>query len=238
MDVEGLLKLIIKVFGLLLLLEVLLLKQVDFSLQVRDTHGLILGDNELSLEVGYLFPNLTDIVLLLLIVNLALVEGTFLDLDFFVKEGKFLVSFDELGTQDISLIDDHFIIFLLLLFFRFGLTDNIFESGDIALLRFNHIFRALNVFRDFINVCYKMSVLGVVVFLFFFLRNNLLIFLVNFFLKLGNLLSHSSELHFELGNLFLGLQKVLGVEVSVGSYSFVKILLLLKSTFSLNILLL
>ena len=212
------------------------MKQIDLSLQVRDTHGLVLGDNKLSLEVGDLLPNLTNIVLLLLVVNLSFVESTFLDLDFFVKKSQLLVSFDQLSSQNISLVDDHLIIFLLLLLFRFRFANDIFESSDITLLGFDHIFRALNVFLDLLDVRQKMGVFGVVVFLFLLLRNDLLILLVDFFLKLGNLLSHSSELHFELGNLFLGLQKVLGVQISVGSYSFIEILLLLESTFSLNIL--
>jgi hypothetical protein len=164
-----------------------------------------LGDNKLSLEVGDLLPNLTNIVLLLLVVNLSFVESTFLDLDFFVKKSQLLVSFDQLGSQNISLVDDHLVIFLLLLFFRFRFANDIFESSDITLLGFDHIFRALNVFLDLLDVRQKMGVFGVVVFLFLLLRNDLLILLVDFFLKLGNLLSHSSEFHFELGNLFLSL---------------------------------
>ena len=132
------------------------------------------------------------------------------------------MSFDKLGSQNISFIDDHLIIFLLLLFFRFCFTDYIFKSGDITLLGFYHIFRAFNVFLDLLDISQKMGVFRVVVFLFLFLRNNLLILLVNFFFKLRNLLCHSSKFHFEFGNLFLSLQKVLGVEISVGSNSFIK----------------
>lgn len=53
-----------------------------------------------------------------------------------------------------------------------------------------------------------------------------------------NLLSHSSKLHLQLSDFFLRFQQILRVEISVRSHSLIQSLLLLESSFRLNILLL
>ena len=51
MNIEGFLKFIREVFGLLLLFKKLLLKEVNFTLEIRDALSLLLGVNELTLAL-------------------------------------------------------------------------------------------------------------------------------------------------------------------------------------------
>lgn len=72
--IEWLLKLIVEELGLLLLLKILLLEQVDLPLEVRDACCLELGDDQLSFELRDILSNVQDIIQLLLIVDLSLLE--------------------------------------------------------------------------------------------------------------------------------------------------------------------
>ena len=151
-NVEWLLKLVIEVLGLLLLLQELLLKKVDFSLKIGNTCSLILRNNEVSFEPSNLLSYKQNVIKSLLIVYFSLFKSTFLNFDFFVKDRKLFVSLDKLGTKNISLIDNHFIIFPLLLLFRFGFTDYILQPSNVTFLGFNHFLRALDVPLDILDV--------------------------------------------------------------------------------------
>lgn len=166
-------------------------------------------DNELLLEISNFFSDVHNVVQPLLVVNLALVEGTFLNLDLFVQQGQLLVPLDELRAQDVPLVDDHLVVFLLLLLFRLGLADDVLESGNVALLRLDHLFGAFDVSLDFLLVRFQLLVLLLMVLLAIVFMNDRLVLRGYFFLELGNVLSHSPELHPELCNFLLGLQKVL-----------------------------
>mgnify|MGYP004207103093 CR=1 FL=1 len=57
----------------------------------------------------------SDIFKSLLILDLTSSKSVLKNLDLFIKKGQFFISFNELSSKDISFIDDHFIIFPLLL---------------------------------------------------------------------------------------------------------------------------
>ena len=238
MNVEWLLKLITEVLSFLLLLKVLFLKQIDFSLKIWNARSFILRNIKLSLKIRDVFSDGHDIIESLLVIDFTLLKSTLLNLYLLVKKSKFFVSFNQLGTKDVSLVDDHLVIFSLFLFFRFGFTDDVLKPGDVTFLSFYHFLRGFDISWNFSDVHVQCLILRIVFFLLLFFRNNGLILRPNFFFKMGDLLSHSSELHFQFGNFFLCFKKILGVEISIGPYGFVQSLLLLKSTFSFNILLL
>ena len=60
------------------------MKQQYFPAEIGYASGLILRDNEKSLELRDLVLNLDDLMDLLLVVDLALVEGRLLNLDLFI----------------------------------------------------------------------------------------------------------------------------------------------------------
>ena len=52
---------------------------------------------------------------------------------------EFLVSLDELCSQDVSLVYDHLVVFLLLLLFSLCLRDDVLQSSNIRVLRLDHL---------------------------------------------------------------------------------------------------
>jgi len=137
--VQWLLKFVREELSLLLLLQELLLKKVYFSLQIWDALGLGLSVNQLSLKGGDLVDELLDLLLLLVIVDVTLVESGLLDLDLLVEVMELLISLDELGGEDISLIHDHFVVFLLLGLLSLSLLNDILQPANIVLLSLNHL---------------------------------------------------------------------------------------------------
>ena len=150
--IEWLLELIREVLGLLLLLKVLLLEQINLPLEIWDASSLELRDDELPLQLRDLLPDIEDISELLLIVNLSLLEGGLLDLDLLIEESKLLVSLDELCSEDIPLVDDHLVVLALLLLLGLSFRDDVLEPGDIRLLGLNHLLRAVDVPLDLLDV--------------------------------------------------------------------------------------
>ena len=124
-DVEGLAEFILQELSLLLLFEQLLLKQVDFASQVREAVGLILRVLDFTLELSDLLHKFENVISLLLVVDATLAESTLLNLNLFVQEQEFLITLDELSSQNITLVDNHLVVLALLLFLSFGLSDDI-----------------------------------------------------------------------------------------------------------------
>jgi len=119
--VEWLLQLVIEVFSLLLLLKILLLKEIDFTFQVWDASSFELRYNQLSLKLRDLLSDVENIVQLLLVVDLSLLKCRLLDLNLLIEKSKLLISLDELGSENISFVDDHLIVLSLLLLLTLGL---------------------------------------------------------------------------------------------------------------------
>ena len=124
---------------------------------------------------------------------------------------ELLVTFDQLGSKDVSFVDDHLVVFSLLLLLSLGFADDILESGDVLLLCLDHFFRAGDVLHNLEDVVFELFVLLLVLLLLFIFGGDALLLVKDFFFKMRDLLSHSSELHFELSDLFLSFKQVLGV---------------------------
>jgi hypothetical protein len=84
MHVQRLVQLVREELSFLLLFKEFFLKQQYFPAEIGYASGLILRDNEKSLELRDLVLNLDDLMDLLLVVDLALVEGRLLNLDLFI----------------------------------------------------------------------------------------------------------------------------------------------------------
>lgn len=209
-DVEGLAEFILQELSLLLLLEQLLLKQVDFASQVRETVGLILRVLDLTLELSDLLHKFENVISLLLVVDASLAESTLLNLNLLVQEQEFLVTLDELGAQNITLVDDHFVVLALLLLLRFSLSNDILESRNVALLGLYHLVTGINLLLDVFLILLQDVVL---------LPDSLLLLVVSLvlfvlsgdlFFQLTQLLREELVLHLQFSNLVLGFQKILG----------------------------
>ena len=209
MHIQGLLKLISEELSLLLLLKQLFLELEDLSAEVRDARCLVLSDNQLPLDVGDLLLGADDLSDLLLVVDFPLVQSGLLDLDLLIENLKLLVTLDQLSTQDVTLIDDHLVVFLLLLLLLFSLGDDEFETIYVTFLGFDHVVTGSDLLLNLLNVSIEGGVLILVLLLLRFLSSNSGIFGLDLLLELRDLLSHSLELHLELCDLLGGLEKVL-----------------------------
>jgi hypothetical protein len=144
-NVEWLLELIAEVLSFLLLLKILFLKQIDFSLEIRNTRSFILRNIKLSLKIRDVFSDGHDIIKSLLVIDFTLLKCTLLNLNLLIKKSKFFVSFNQLGTKDVSLVNDHLIIFSLFLLFRFGLANDVLKPGNVTFLSFYHFLRGFDI---------------------------------------------------------------------------------------------
>ena len=150
--IKRLLQLVSKELSLLLLLKILLFKKEYLTAQVRNASCLVLRDNKLSLHVSNVLLSADDLSDLLLIVNLALVQGRLLYLDFFIEDLEFLITLDKLGTKYIALVDYHLVVLLLLLLFLLSFSDDELETGDVALLCLDHVIAGSDLFLDLLDV--------------------------------------------------------------------------------------
>jgi hypothetical protein len=205
MHIQGQLKFVSEELGLLFLLEQLFLELEDLSAEVRDAGCLVLSDDQLPLDVGDLLLGADDLGDLLLVVDLTLVQRGLLDLDLLIEDLQLLVTLDQLSTQDVTLVDDHLVVFLLLLLLLFGLGDDEFETRDVTFLGLDHVVTRGYLLLDLLNVSIKGSVLILVLLLLRFLSGNSGILGLDLLLELRDLLSHSLELHLELCDLLGGL---------------------------------
>ena len=195
-------------------------------------------DNQFSLDVGDLLLGADDLSDLLLVVNLTLVQCGLLDLNLLIEDLKLLITLDQLRTQDITLVDNHLVVFLLLLLFLFCLGDDEFEARDVTFLGLDHVVTRGDLLLDLLNVSIEGGVLILILLLLRFLSGNSGILGLDLLLELRDLLSHSLELHLELCDLLGSLKKVLRVEVSVRAHGLIEVLLLLQAALSLYVLLL
>ena len=236
--VERILKLLGKCLDLESLGEQLLLQVVDLLSQVWDLGGLRFDDSQLGFVVTDLELEKSDVLESLLILDLTSGESGLKNLDLFVKKGELIVSSDELGTEDISLVDDVLEVLLELLDFLVGLLDDVGQLGDLVHELISQLFGLLVLDLGVFELSSDLfDLLSVDSFLVVFLSQGFILGL-DLILELRNLMRSNLELSLELGNLILGLNEVLGVKVSVRSNSLIQVLLLLELSFELDVLLL
>ena len=218
--------------------EQLLLQVVDLLSQVWDLRSLGLHDSQLGFVVTDFELEKSDILESLLILDFTSGESGLENLDLLVKKGKLVISSNELGTKDISLINDILEVLLELLNFLVGLFDDVSQLGDLVhelVSQFLGLFVFdLRVFEFSSNL---LDLLSVHSFLMMLLSQGFILGL-NLILELRNLMRSNLELSLELSNLILSLNEVLGVEISIRSDSLIQVLLLLELSFELNVLLL
>jgi hypothetical protein len=74
-----------------------------------------------------------------LVVDLTLVQSGLLDLNLFIQYLQLLVTLNQLGAQDVTLIDNHLIVFALLLLLLLSFSDNVLEASNINFLGLDHV---------------------------------------------------------------------------------------------------
>ena len=131
-------------------------------------------------------------------------------------------------AEDVAIVDDAGEFFGLFVHRRVALVDDLVQSLELQLLGFDRGLGLLDVHRGFVELEPEA---------FFFLLNLHVIevFLderqvlgADLLLELLNLVVHNLKLALHLGNLVLGLQKVLAVHVAVGAHRLVHRLLRLE----------
>jgi len=139
--VQWLGQLILQKLSLLLLFQNFFLQKENFSFEVGDALSVHLRVVELALGLADDVHHLNDVVDLLLIIVLTLLQSRLLDLDLLVQKREFLISLNQLSAKDVSLIDHHLIVLLLLQLFALSFTNDILQPGNVIVLSFDHLFR-------------------------------------------------------------------------------------------------
>jgi len=216
--------------------EKLLLEIVDLFSQVRDLRSLRLNDSQFTLMVTDLELKKSNVLKSFLILDLTSSKGGLKDLDLFVEKGELVVSSDQLGSKNISLIDNALEVFLELLNLLVSLLDDVGEFGNLIVKLISQLFGlfvfVLGVLQLTSDLFDFLQVNGFLV----MLLGKGLIFGFDFVLKLRDLVRSNLELSLKLSNLILSLNEVLRVKVSIRSDSLIQVLLLLELSFELNVL--
>lgn len=110
----------------------LLLEVVDLLSQVWDLRGLRLHDSQLRLVVSDLELQKSNVLKSLLVLDFTSSESALEDLDLFVKEGELVVSSDELGSKDVSLVDDILVVLLQSFNLFLGFLDDVVQLLDLV----------------------------------------------------------------------------------------------------------
>jgi len=122
--VERVLKFLTECLDLKSLSEQLLLQIVYLLSKVSNLCGLRLDNTQLALEVGDLELEEADVLETLLILHLTLGESRLQDLDLFVEKRQLVVATNQLGAQDVTLIDHILVVLLQLLVLFMGFLDD------------------------------------------------------------------------------------------------------------------
>lgn len=89
--------------------------------------GLRLNNTELALQISNRVVENLDVLKTLLVLVLTLAQSGLQDLDLLVKKRQFIITSDELGTENISLVDHLGDNLLLLLVLIVGFLDDVSE---------------------------------------------------------------------------------------------------------------
>lgn len=137
-----------------------------------------------------------------------------------------MVSLDQLSPQDISLVSDHVIIFLLFCLLLLGLLDDFFKMADVVFLVFYDLLGRLDLgFGSvFVSLDFNIFSLHLLVLLIKFYQ--LLVLGLDLISKLLHLEGHSFIFFLEVRDFLFWPQEILWIQISIGSYSFIKILLM------------
>jgi len=214
----------------------LLLQIVDLLSEVGNLRSLRLDDSKLTLVVTNLELKQSDVLQSFSILDFTSGQSTLQDLDLFVKESQLVISSNELSTQDISFINDVLVILFELINLIRTLSNDVVELGNLTsellLLLFRNrqfSFNQLSFVLKLVNVLLSVSFLVN-------LTTQGLIFGGDLVLKLGDLMRGDTELSSHICDLILSFNEIFRVEISVGSDSFIQVLLLFKLSLEFNVL--
>ena len=210
----------------------------DFVLEVGNLVSLRLDDSEFALKISNRVVQNLDIQKTLLVLVLTLGKSGLQNLDLLVQESQLVISANELSSEHITLVDDLCDFLLLNLVLVVGLLNNV---GELKLLHLELV--------DDTGQLFVLKLLGVhfvLVLVGFLLGDTELVLSggeggilgLDFVLELRNLVGCNSELTLELRHFILGLNKILRVEVTVGSDSLIQVLLSLELTLEVDVFLL
>lgn len=168
----------------------------------------------------------------------ALVEVALIYFDFFIENMGLLISADQLSAQNISFGYDEVILFLQFLAILFTLFDDLVEFFDLFGAIFDLLFFLVQ--KLFVFAQNFLLLLNLVIFLAVFLMffQDRILFLVNFFFQLGNLVVHDLILLLESLAVRLGFSQIFGVNVTITAHRLVQALLLFQLCLSVHVFLL
>lgn len=205
-----------------------------FLAKVTNLGCLVLDNSQLALEITDAELQQLDVLKTLLVLELTLSQSSLKNLDLLVQQSQFVVSSDELRAKDVTLVDGLLHLLLGKFVFHGRVLDDVVKLDDLLLFLFDGLLgllvrRNFRVQLDFDEVSFLDGHAVVEV-----LGSQSLIFSLNFFLELGDLVLSNFELAVQLSYIVLGFQQILRIQVFLGTDRFVEVLLLLELGFELD----
>lgn len=214
----------------------MLVKVDDLILEVGNLVSLRLDDSELALEISDGVVQNLDIQQTLLVLVFTLGQGSLEDLNLLVQKGQLVISANELGSEDVTLVDNLcdflFLDFVLVI----ALLNN---EGQLELLHLELVDDTLQfLILLLFSVHFSLVLVGLLLLAAEFVTGLCQggVLVLNFVFELRNLVGGDLEFTLELANFILSFNQVLGVKVTVGSDSFVQVLLGLELRLEIDVL--
>jgi hypothetical protein len=198
--------------------------------------SLRLDNSKLTLVITNFEFQKSDVLESLLILNLTSSKSVLKNLDLLVKKSQLIISSDQLGSENISFVDDVLVIFLQLFNLFIRLLDDVSQLLNLV-VEFDHCLHGdLLLGIDFLQITFN-NINFLHLFSFFIMDlSQSLILSLDFILQLRDLMGCDLELSLKLSNFILCFNQVLRIEISIRPNSLIQVLLLLELSFEFNIL--
>jgi hypothetical protein len=175
--------------------------------------------------LGQLALQVVELFLEFFVVQVGFGEIAVAQFDLLVEHSQFLVLFNQLGAENIPLIDDHIIILLLPNLLRLGLLYNLLQMPYMILLIPYHL-----LCRMHLRLCpgligLNLNILRAYLPKLPIMLNQILILILDFLPQLAHFRDHPVVFAFELADFAAGFVELFGVQVAVGTDGFVQVLL-------------
>jgi len=234
--VQGVFEFFRKSLNLEALIEELLMEREGFLLELFNLRGLGLDNLEFTSEITNLKLEEADIFEALGVLDLSLGKSALENLDLLIQEGKLIISSNELSSENISLV---LLVSIKLSEVFIVLTDRLDDLRLCVVLRLldSQLLVQLNQLSIVL-----LHLSGELLFLTLdhsegvMLVGQGLVLPVDFILEVRNVMRSNLEFTLQFDDLILGFNAILGVQVTLGTDSFVKVLLLLHLGFVLHVL--
>ena len=201
-----------------------------FCLQIVDALNLVLRRVQFVSQLQQLFFFVFELLLQLPFVQVSLREVAVRQFDLLIQHSELLILLDQLGAENIALIDHHIVVLLLPDLLCLGLLYDLLEMPNMVLLVADDFLGRLGLSFGPNLIGFYLLVLGFNLAIFLVVLNEILILILDFFTQLGHFGSHPVVLVSQISDFVFAFQELFAVQVSVAPHSLVQILLMLALT--------